>query len=85
VPQTPLKNESGTSALLALTAATNEARSARRVAILARGGHIRAGGRNKGGNGKREENQRAAGHGLSPGILYLSGSRNGIVSEGGNI
>ena len=62
MPRDSTKESCVSSALLALAAATNVAAAAGRIAILARAGNIAAGGQNQGGNGKREENQRAAGH-----------------------
>jgi len=67
--------------LFALAGRSRVTAAARRIAILAGGGDVATGGQNQGGDGKGEENQRAAGHGLSPGILYLGGSRNGVVSN----
>ena len=66
--------------VFALTAATNVAAAAGRIAILTGPGKVAAGGQNQGGNGKREENQRAAGHVFLQDSL-LSGGRNGVVSN----
>jgi len=66
--------------LFALATATDVAATAGRVATLAGAGNVTASGQNQGGNGKREENQRAAGHVFLQ-VSLLSGGRNGVVSN----
>jgi len=57
--------------VFALSAAAHVAATAGRIAALPGGGNVAACGQNQGGNGKREENQRAAGHVFLQGFLFI--------------